>query len=68
MGTSAKLLELVCCGSGEAALDERRQSHANASPSHTEGSTKDTEGSLREYKNDLEYLEDSFKLLIILLR
>lgn len=49
---------------------ERRESHKAAGPSQaaTEGGSKDGEGSLREYRNDLEYLEDSFKLLIILLR
>lgn len=49
---------------------ERRESHKAASPSQTDPDSvsKDGEGSLREYRNDLEYLEDSFKLLIILLR
>ena len=49
---------------------ERRDSHKAASPSQTapEGAPKEGEGALREYRNDLEYLEDSFKLLIILLR
>lgn len=48
---------------------ERRQSHAAAASRGTgEGSFKEGEGSMREYRNDLEYLEDSFKLMIILLR
>ena len=56
---------------GDADQDaERRRSNATASPSGgaSEGATKDGEGSIREYRNDLEYLEDSFKLLIILLK
>ena len=48
---------------------ERRQSHAAAASRGTgDGSFKEAEGSMREYRNDLEYLEDSFKLMIILLR
>ena len=49
---------------------ERRQSHAAAASRGTsEGPAfKEAEGSMREYRNDLEYLEDSFKLMIILLR
>lgn len=46
---------------------ERRQSHA-AAASRTADSPKEAEGSMREYRNDLEYLEDSFKLIIITLR
>lgn len=56
---------------GDADQDaERRRSNAAAGPSGAapEGATKDGEGSIREYWNDLEYLEDSFKLLIILLK
>ncbi len=48
---------------------ERRQSNAAAaSRIGDEGASKEAEGSMREYRNDLEYLEDSFKLMIILLR
>lgn len=48
---------------------ERRQSHAAAASRGKDDITpKEAEGSMREYRNDLEYLEDSFKLLIILLR
>lgn len=48
---------------------ERRQSNAAAaSRSNDEASPKEAGGSMREYRNDLEYLEDSFKLMIILLR
>lgn len=46
---------------------ERRQSHA-AAASRTADSPKEAEGSMWEYRNDLEYLEDSFKLMIITLR
>lgn len=46
---------------------ERRQSNA-AAASRTEDTPKEAEGSMREYRNDLEYLEDSFKLMIITLR
>lgn len=48
---------------------ERRESHAAAASRGTgDGLFKEAEGSMREYRNDLEYLEDSFKLMIILLR
>ncbi|KAL3158741.1 hypothetical protein ABBQ32_011470 [Trebouxia sp. C0010 RCD-2024] len=49
---------------------ERRRSHAAAASrgSGDGGVLKEGEGSMREYRNDLEYLEDSFKLMIILLR
>lgn len=46
---------------------ERRQSNA-AAASRTGDTPKEAEGSMREYRNDLEYLEDSFKLMIITLR
>ncbi len=46
---------------------ERRQSNA-AAASTTGDTPKEAEGSMREYRNDLEYLEDSFKLMIITLR
>ena len=44
---------------------ERRQSNS-AATARPDG--KEAEGTMREYRNDLEYLEDSFKLMIILLR
>jgi len=44
---------------------ERRQSNA-AAASRTGDAPKEAEGSMREYRNDLEYLEDSFKLLMII--
>ena len=49
---------------------ERRQSHAAAASRGMgdDPAFKEAEGSMREYRNDLEYLEDSFKLMIILLR
>ena len=52
------------------AAEERRQSHAAAGSrgGGDGGVSKEGEGSMREYRNDLEYLEDSFKLMIILLR
>jgi hypothetical protein len=46
---------------------ERRHSNA-AAASRTGDLLKEAEGSMREYRNDLEYLEDSFKLMIITLR
>ena len=48
---------------------ERRKSNAFAA-ARTSGDSggKEVEGAMREYRNDLEYLEDSFKLMIILLR
>ena len=56
-------------GEEEQQAAERRQSHAAAASRGTsDGPFKETEGSMREYRNDLEYLEDSFKLMIILLR
>ena len=45
---------------------ERRQSNSTAAARPV--GEKEAEGTMREYRNDLEYLEDSFKLMIILLR
>lgn len=46
---------------------ERRQSNS-AAAARPSGDGKEADGTMREYRNDLEYLEDSFKLMIILLR